>query len=190
MLSTARLAPFVDRGCPLVISAPIPQMMAAKAVALDQASSSTFRNYARQVVENARALAETLIGHGVRVLTGGTDNHLVVVDVRPFDLTGRQAESALRECRLTCNRNVLPDDSHGRWYTGGLRLGTPALTSLGMGTAEMSEVGELVHVILQATKSVTGSHSRYHIDPVIRQFVSERALTLLGRFPLYPDVEL
>lgn len=190
VLSTAQLAPFVDRGCPLVISAPIPQMMAAKAVALDQASTPMFKNYARQVVKNARKLAETLIAHGVRVLTGGTDNHLVVIDVRPFDLTGRQAESALRECRLTCNRNVLPDDSHGRWYTGGLRLGTPALTTLGMGTAEMSEVGELVYATLQATKSVTGSRSRYHLDPVIRQFVSERALTLLGRFPLYPDIEL
>ncbi|WP_239120344.1 aminotransferase class I/II-fold pyridoxal phosphate-dependent enzyme [Catellatospora chokoriensis] len=190
VLCRSEFADAVDRGCPLVISAPIPQMMAAKAVALDEASTPEFRDYAHGVVANARRLAETLVARGVPVLTGGTDNHLVLVDVRPFGLTGRQAESALRSARLTCNRNTIPSDSHGRWYTSGLRFGTAALTTLGMGGDEMTEIGELIYLVLRDTAAVPGSSSRFYLDPAVGQSVSRRALALLERFPLYPGLDL
>ena len=102
------LAEFVDRGCPLVLGGPLPHVMAAKAVALAEASQPSFATYAAAVVDNARTLAEALVGGGVPVVTGGTDNHLVLVDVRPFGLNGRQGEAALRAAGITTNRNVAP----------------------------------------------------------------------------------
>ena len=145
------LAEFVDRGCPLVLGGPLPHVMAAKAVALAEATRPSFRDYAAAVVDNARTLAEALIAAGVTVVTGGTDNHLVLIDVRGVGLNGRQAEAALRAAGVTLNRNVVPDETNGPWYTSGLRLGTPAVTTLGMGADEMREIADIVAGVLRAT---------------------------------------
>src|SRR5438445_7961710 len=151
VLCERALAEFVDRGCPMVLGGPLPHVMAAKAVALAEASRPSFAGYAAAVVDNARVLAEALVAGGVPVVTGGTDNHLVLVDVRPFGLNGRQAEAALRAAGITLNRNVVPGETNGAWYTSGLRMGTPALTTLGMGAHEMREIGATLAAVLRAT---------------------------------------
>jgi len=193
------LAGAVDRGCPLVLGGPLAHVMAAKAVALEEASRPDFAGYARRIAANARALAEALLSRGVRLVTGGTDNHLLVADVRPFGLTGRQAEAALRSAGLTVNRNVIPDDPSGAWYTSGLRLGTPAVATLGMGADEMVEIADLVARVLGATdaeKVASGpnagrpSLARFRLDPAVAAEVTARVGDLLSRFPLYPGLEL
>jgi glycine hydroxymethyltransferase len=151
VLCQGDLAEFVDRGCPLVLGGPLPHVMAAKAVALAEASQPSFGKYPAAVVDNARVLAEGLTAGGVPVVTGGTDNHLVLVDVRRFGLNGRQAESALRTAGITMNRNVVPDETNGPCYTSGLRLGTPAVTTLGMGADEMREIAEVLLTVLHTT---------------------------------------
>lgn len=199
VLCDSDFAPAVDRGCPLVLGGPLPHVMAAKAVALTEASRPDFAAYARAIVDNARALAEGLSRRGVKVVTGGSDNHLVVVDVRPFAITGRQAEGALRASHLTANRNVIPNDPNGSWYTSGLRLGTPAVTTLGMREAEMDEVADLIHVVLSATSADTiasgpnagsASKARYRLDEAVATGVAGRVSDMLGRHRLYPDLEL
>ena len=151
VLSSAEYAEAVDKGCPAVLGGPLPHVMAAKAVALKEASQPSFREYAARIVDNARALADGLQRRGVRVATGGTDNHIVLADVAAsFGLTGRQAESALRAVGMTLNRNSLPFDANGPWYTSGLRLGTPALTTLGMGVDEVDEIAAVAVDVLRA----------------------------------------
>jgi glycine hydroxymethyltransferase len=193
------LAEFVDRGCPLVLGGPLPHVMAAKAVALAEASDPSFASYAAAVVANARELAEALLANGVPVITGGTDNHLVLVDVRRFGLNGRQAEGALRAAGITANRNVLPDDTNGAWYTSGLRLGSPAVTTLGMGADEMREVGNIIASVLRATSPGTiasganrGKPSLVNFHTADRTTTAARAKVkdLLDRHPLYPEIEL
>jgi glycine hydroxymethyltransferase len=173
--------------------------MAAKAVALQEASRPDFSTYAQAVVDNARVLADRLQAVGVGVLTGGTDNHLVMVDLRSFGLTGRIAEAALRDAGVTCNRNPIPADPEGAWYTSGLRLGTPATTTLGMGAAEMGQIAEVIRDVLDATKPAAiasgpnaGKPSRvkYTLDDSALQKSRARVQELLGRFPLYPGVVL
>jgi glycine hydroxymethyltransferase len=199
VLCEGALADFVDRGCPMVLGGPLPHVMAAKAVALAEASQPSFRTYAAAVVDNARALAERLLARGVPVVTGGTDNHLVLVDVRPFGLTGRQAESALRSAGVTLNRNVVPDETNGPWYTSGLRLGTPAVTTLGMGTDEMREVADVLADVLQATTAGVvasgprkGEPSRveFRLEEIVADAARSRVADLLDRHPLYPEIEL
>ena len=126
------LADAVDRGCPLVLGGPLPHVIAAKAVGARVGQPVVLRPvHGSAVAQNAQLLASTLEGSGVTVVSGGTDNHLVICDVRPLGLTGRQAEGALTRCGITANRNVIPGESHGAWYTSGIRLGTAALTSRG-----------------------------------------------------------
>src|SRR4029077_1389352 len=155
VLCDAALAETVDRGCPLVLGGPLPNVMAAKDVALEEASRPELADYVRRGVENAAVLAEALQARGVKVVTGGTENHLVLVDVRPFGLTGRQAEAALRSARITVNRNVAPYDTNGSGYTSGLRLGTPAVTTLDMGAPDMRELAAIIASVLRATTSRT-----------------------------------
>jgi len=185
----------VDRGCPLVLGGPLPHMIAAKAVALYEASQPAFASYAARVVENARVLAESLLREGAKVVTGGTDNHLVLVDVRGYGLNGRQAEAAVREANMTLNRNVIPNDPNGAWYTSGLRLGTPAMTSLGMGPDEMREIAKLLHGVLKATKAQTkkdGEPSQVKFDTESQAIANARGRVaeLLTRHPLYPGIAL
>src|SRR3954471_12392135 len=184
------LADQVDRGCPMVLGGPLPHVMAAKAVALAEARRPDFQGYAQQIVANSRALAEGLLRRGVRLVTGGTDNHLVLADVGPSGLTGRQAEAALLDAGLVTNRNSVPADPNGPWYTSGIRLGTPALTTRGLREAELTEVGELIADVLDNTQPEGDSKVRYRLDPAVAERVRARAADLVGAHPLYPEVDL
>lgn len=185
----------IDKGCPLVLGGPLPHVMAAKAVAFQEANTQAFRMYSQQVVTNARALAQALQTNGIRIVSGGTDNHQVILDVSSFGLTGRQAEQALRNASLTVNRNTIPFDRNGPWYTSGVRLGTPALTTLGMGVNEMREIGHCIHAILSHTKplpAASGGMSKAHFETDIHVLneIKEHTASLLHRYPLYPEIEL
>ncbi|HEX5587690.1 MAG TPA: glycine hydroxymethyltransferase [Acidimicrobiia bacterium] len=196
VLCTEEYAEFVDRGCPMVLGGPMPHVMAAKAVALAEARRPEFAGYARRVVENAAALADGLQRRDARVVTGGTENHLVLVDVASsFGLTGRQAESALVESGVVTNRNSIPNDPNGAWYTSGVRLGTPALTTLGLGTDELEEVADIIVGVLHATtptstKSGAPSQARYVLDAEAANASRTRCADLLAKFPLYPSIDL
>jgi glycine hydroxymethyltransferase len=190
VLCGPELAAQVDRGCPMVLGGPLSHVMAAKAVAFAEARRPEFAEYAQRIVDNSRALAEGLLRRGVQLVSGGTDNHLVLLEVHHFGLTGRQAEQALVDSGVVGNRNAIPNDPNGAWYTSGIRLGTPALTSRGLGVAEMDEIAELIHTVLTNTTPASGSKARFDLDPAVADRVSRRATELLAPFPLYPGVDL
>jgi glycine hydroxymethyltransferase len=199
VLCKHQLAEWMDKGCPMVLGGPLPHAMAAKAVALREALLPEFQHYAQRIVDNARELAAALLAEGLSVVTGDTENHLVLVDVSRLGLTGRQAESALRECRLTLNRNSLPYDPNGPWYTSGLRLGTPAATTLGMGAAEMREIAAIMRLILTHTtpdviaggaKAGELSLARYTLNAAAADQARARVGDLLDRYPVYPELDL
>jgi glycine hydroxymethyltransferase len=199
VLCTKEFAEHVDKGCPLVIGGPLAHIIAAKAIAFTEANTPEFKAYAAKIVENAKQLAQSCIDEGMQVATGGTDNHLLLINVVPFGLTGRQAESAVRECGTTLNRNSLPYDVNGPWYTSGLRVGTPAVTTLGMGKAEMKEIAAILKLVLANTKPeiiTTGEHAgkpskaKYQIAEKARQEAQSRVKALLDRFPVYPELDL
>ena len=192
-------AEFVDKGCPLVLGGPLPHAITAKAVALEEASTEEFKKYASCIVENTSALAEHCMDEGMTVLTGGTDNHLMLLDVTPFGLTGRQAESALREGCITLNRNTIPFDVNGPWYTSGLRIGTPALTTLGMGVDEMTQIASIIKLVLSNTQPAeiingksagTLSKARYRTAPNALEAARSQVNELVGQFPVYPELDL
>jgi glycine hydroxymethyltransferase len=133
------------------------------------------------------------------VVTGGTDNHLVLVDIRTFGLNGRQAEAALRSAGVTLNRNVVPGETNGAWYTSGLRLGTPAVTTLGMGTDEMREIASVIVSVLRASSPGVvesgpnrgrPSLVRFQLDEAVASAARSKVADLLSRHPLYPQIEL
>jgi glycine hydroxymethyltransferase len=194
VLCTSEYAPYVDKGCPLVLGGPLPNVMAAKAIALAEARQPSFAEYARRIVENARALAEGLVRRGARLVTGGTDNHLVLIDVERFGLTGRQAESALLDAGVVTNRNSIPGDRNGPWYTSGIRLGTPALTTLGFEPGDLDEVADIIVTALRATTPVRTeeglSKAKYEITPEVAERQRDRCAELLSAYPLYPSIEL
>lgn len=199
VLCTAEFAESVNKGCPLVIGGPLPHIIAAKAVMLTEANTPEFKRYTRKIVENARALAKACVEEGLHVVTGGTDNHLMLINVTGFGLTGRQGESALRECGVTLNRNSLPYDVNGPWYTSGLRLGTPAVTTLGMGEPEMKEIAGIIKLVLAGTKAAIAdsgpsagqpSKAKYAITPAAQHEARSRVKALLDRFPVYPELDL
>lgn len=178
----------IDKGCPLVLGGPLPHVMAAKAVAFKEANSPKFQEYAHQIVKNAKALAASLISKGAAVLTEGTDNHLMVIDVmKTYGLTGRQAEVALREAGLTVNRNSIPFDPNGAWYTSGIRIGTPAMTTLGMREPQMAMIALMIHDLLKGCKQ-GANRSQVEIDPQVLKRVQLEVKNLLGNFPLYPEL--
>ena len=189
------LSEFIDKGCPMVLGGPLANVMAAKAVAFAEARRPEFREYASNIVSNASALASGIEKRGGRLVTGGTENHLVLVDVRKFGLTGRQAESALEDAGVVVNRNSIPFDPNGAWYTSGIRLGTPALTTLGMGEDDMDEVADIICSTLKAaepTKTSSGEQSKanYILASEIQASNRERAGDLLRLNPLYPNLNL
>ena len=195
VLATEELAPSVDRGCPMVLGGPLSHVMAAKAVALAEARQDSFRDYARQVADNAQSLAEGFLRRGATLVTGGTDNHLVLLDVTSFGLTGRQAESALLDAGVVTNRNSVPADPHGAWYTSGIRFGTPALTTRGFGHEEFDRVAELVVDVLSstqpgATKAGTPSKATYTVSDGVAAATRTAAAELLDKHPLYPGLDL
>jgi glycine hydroxymethyltransferase len=190
VLSTSEFAPMVDKGCPLVLGGPLPHVMAAKAVCFTEALKPEFADYARRIAANAQKLAAELMSAGVNVVTGGTDNHLLVVAVTEQRLTGRQAERALRECGITLNRNTIPNDPNGAWYTSGLRLGTPAVTSLGMGLDDMAEIAAILKLVIMNTAAAGTSKVNYTVPDSVKTEARERVSRLLSRYPLYPEIDL
>ena len=191
VLCTGDYAPFVDKGCPMVLGGPLPHVMAAKAVAFAEARRPSFAGYASAVVANAQALAEGLLRRGTRLVTGGTGNHIVLLDVgASFGLTGRQAESALLDAGVVTNRNSVPRDPNGAWYTSGIRLGTPALTTLGFGPAEMDEIAEIITVALRATApAAAGAKAKYTLDDRVAASCRGGAVGSASH-PLYPGIAL
>ncbi|MCL2042531.1 MAG: glycine hydroxymethyltransferase [Treponema sp.] len=197
VLSTSEFADALDRGCPMVMGGPLPHVIAAKTVTFREAAMPEFRHYAQSIVDNCKTLAAACMKNGLKVLTGGTDNHLMLIDVHSIGLTGRQAESALHECRITLNRNSLPFDPNGPWYTSGLRLGTAAVTTLGMGEAEMEEISSIMALVLRGTSPAPGekdplvkSRAKYLVDPAVKTEAIERVQNLQERFPVYPELDL
>lgn len=195
VMAKEEYAPSVDRGCPLVLGGPLSHMMAAKAVALAEARTPAFQAYAQDVADNAKTLAEGLMSRGSKLVTDGTDNHIVLLDVSSFGLTGRQAESALLDAGVVTNRNSVPADPNGAWYTSGIRLGTPALTSRGFGASEFDRVAELIVEVLSNTEAAMAStgkpgKAKYTIADGVADRVKAATNELLDAHPLYPGLEL
>lgn len=185
----------VDKGCPIVLGGPLPHVIAAKAVAFNEANQPSFKDYAHQIVKNAKALANGLKAQGVTLTTDGTDNHLMVFNVaKSFGLTGMQAEGVLRQAGFTVNRNAIPFDINGAWFTSGIRIGTPAVTTLGMKEQEMDIIATLMATLLKGAtphvSSSTGetSKTKADIDPKLVTRVKEEVDLLLKKFPLYPEL--
>ncbi|CPW40355.1 glycine hydroxymethyltransferase [Mycobacteroides abscessus] len=190
VLATAEYSDAVDKGCPMVLGGPLSHVMAAKAVALAEARQPSFQAYAQRVADNAKSLAEGFLKRGARLVTGGTDNHLVLLDVQSFGLTGRQAESALLDAGVVTNRNAIPADPNGAWYTSGIRFGTPALTSRGFGADEFDKVAELVVDVLTNTEADGSSKAKYTLADAVAERVKAASAELLAANPLYPGLTL
>lgn len=194
ILATPEFSEFINKGCPLVLGGPLPHVMAAKAIAFQEANTIDFQKYAHRIVENAQALAEGLLKRGLRLVTGGTENHLMIIDLSELGLTGRHGETALRAAHLTVNRNAIPFDKNGPWYTSGVRIGTPAITSLGMGKEEMDEIASIITDVLRhttptiVTKTGEPSKAQSQTDENILKKTQTRIGALLSRHPLYPEI--
>jgi glycine hydroxymethyltransferase len=179
ILSTAELAGTIDKGVfPGTQGGPLMHVIAAKAVAFQEALQPEFGEYQQRVVDNAQALAAALRDHGFRLVSGGTDNHLMLVDVRPLGVTGKEAEAALEAVHIHANKNAIPFDPQPPIRTSGVRLGTPAVTTRGFGTQEMRVVAELIHEAIA-----------HRDDPEAVARTRQRAMGLATRFPL-PGVHL
>ncbi len=159
---------------------PLMHVIAAKAVAFAEALRPDFKIYAKNVVENARALAESLRANGLDIVSGGTDNHLMLVDLRPKGLKGNVSEKALVRAAITCNKNGIPFDPETPFVTSGLRLGTPAATTRGFGVAEFRQVGGLIAEVLNAI-----AQSQDGKAPLVEAAIKERVKALTDRFPIY-----
>ena len=159
---------------------PLMHVIAAKAVAFGEALRPDFRAYAQAVVDNARALAATLVEGGCAIVSGGTDNHLMLVDLRPKGLTGKAAEAALGRAHITCNKNGVPFDTASPMVTSGIRLGSPAATSRGFGVAEFRTVGKLIVEVLDGL-AANGDAGNAAVEASVR----ERVGAMTKRFPIY-----
>ncbi len=160
---------------------PLMHVIAAKAAAFGEALTPEFRAYQQDVAANAKALAATLVDQGLAIVTGGTDTHLMLVDLRPKNVTGKAAEASLDRAHITANKNAIPFDPEKPAITSGLRLGAPAGTTRGFGVAEFQEIGRLIDEVLESlARSNDGSNA------VAEQAVGERVLALCARFPIYP----
>ena len=164
---------------PGIQGGPLMHVIAAKAVAYGEALTPEFKAYGHQVVANARALAETLKQAGADIVSGGTDNHIVLVDLRPKGVTGAAAEDALERAGLTCNKNAIPYDPEPPMVTSGIRLGTPAATTRGFAEAEFKQVGELIGEVLDGLASNPNDNSQ------VEQQVKQKVKALCERFPIY-----
>jgi glycine hydroxymethyltransferase len=152
---------------------PLEHVIAAKAVAFGEALEPEFKTYAKKVVENARTLAEAMVERGFAIVSGGTDTHLMLVDLRPKNLTGKEAEALLGKAEITVNKNTIPDDPQSPFVTSGIRLGTPAMTTRGMGKAEFKRIAQLIDEVL----------TRRDEETITR--VKREVLDLCHAFPLY-----
>ncbi|NMA96906.1 MAG: serine hydroxymethyltransferase [Phyllobacteriaceae bacterium] len=167
---------------PGIQGGPLMHVIAGKAVAFKEALTPEFKQYAAQVVANAKVLAETLVKGGVDIVSGGTDNHLMLVDLRPKGLTGKATEAALGRAYITCNKNAVPFDPEKPAITSGIRLGTPAGTTRGFGEAEFREVGELIIEVLDGLKT-NGEDNNGAVEAAVR----EKVKALTARFPIYAN---
>ena len=165
---------------PGIQGGPLMHVIAAKAVAFGEALQPDYKVYIQQVVQNAKALADTLLGHGFDIVSGGTDNHLVLVDLRPKGLTGDVAETAMERAFITCNKNGVPFDPAPPMVTSGVRLGTPAGTTRGFGVAEFQKVGDFIARVLDAVAANDGE-----AVPEEEAAVRAEVETLCARFPIY-----
>jgi glycine hydroxymethyltransferase len=174
ILCSAEYAKAIDKSVfPGTQGGPLEHVIAAKAVAFGEALTDDFKQYARQVVANAKALADAMLERGFAIVSGGTDTHLMLVDLRPKNLTGKLAEELLGRAEITVNKNAIPNDPQKPFVTSGIRLGTPALTSRGMGTAEMKRVADLIDQVLT------------HRDDATIARVKREVEELTSAFPLY-----
>jgi glycine hydroxymethyltransferase len=179
ILARAEHAKPIDKAVfPGIQGGPLMHVIAAKAVAFREALHPTFREYAARVVENAKALGDALLARDFRLVSGGTDNHLLLVDLRPShpELTGKEAEAALERAGITVNKNTVPGETRSPFVTSGLRIGTPALTTRGMGEAEMHRIGEWIARVLAAPGEAA-------LEARTRQEVGE----LCDGFPLFAE---
>jgi glycine hydroxymethyltransferase len=162
---------------------PLMHVIAAKAVAFKEALQPAFQSYARQVVANARSLAATLMEHGLDVVSGGTDNHLMLVDLRKKNATGKRAEQGLGRANITCNKNSIPFDPEKPFVTSGVRLGTPAGTTRGFGEAEFRQIGEYIVEVLDGLREANSDEGNAIVEAVVR----EKVVALTSRFPIYSE---
>ena len=179
ILCTAELADVIDKSVfPGLQGGPLDHVVAAKALAFAEAATPEFKEYAAQIVRNAAALAEALAGHGLRLVSGGTDNHLMLVDLRTFDpdLSGKKARLALDKAGISLNENTVPDDPRPPYITSGLRIGTPAVTTQGMGEPEMATIAGLIHRVLVGRD-----------DAAELAAVRDDVLALCSKFTPYPS---
>ncbi|MEO8090159.1 MAG: serine hydroxymethyltransferase [Gemmatimonadales bacterium] len=174
ILCTMEHAKAIDKSVfPGTQGGPLEHVIAAKAVAFGEALTDDFKVYARQVVENAKALANALIGRGFAIVSGGTDSHLMLVDLRPKNLTGKAAEKILGQAGITVNKNTIPDDPQSPFVTSGIRIGTPAVTTRGLGVGEMRRIAELIDRALTRPDEETLAGIKAEVEE------------LVGAFPLY-----
>ncbi|MCX7730677.1 MAG: serine hydroxymethyltransferase, partial [Candidatus Caldatribacterium sp.] len=178
VLCKKEFAQAIDKALfPGIQGGPLMHVIAAKAVALREAQTPAFSAYQKQVVRNAQALAEALQERGYRLVSGGTDTHLLLVDLRNFGLTGKEAETILDQVGITVNKNVIPFDPQKPMVTSGIRLGTPACTTRGMKEEEMRRIAELIDMAL-----------RNRENPSVLERVRKAVRDLCAAFPLYPEV--
>ncbi|AZO47480.1 MAG: aminotransferase class I/II-fold pyridoxal phosphate-dependent enzyme [Mesorhizobium sp.] len=163
---------------------PLMHVIAAKAVALGEALKPSFKHYAESVAANAKALASSLKETGLDIVSGGTDNHLMLVDLRPKNATGKRAEAALGRANITCNKNGIPFDPEKPFVTSGVRLGTPAGTTRGFGQAEFREIGKLIAEVLDGLKVANSDEGNAAVEAAVKA----KVVALTDRFPLYPDL--
>lgn len=175
VMCQAEFATEIDRAVfPGIQGGPLVHVIAAKAVCFQEALQPQFITYQKQIVENARSLAESLINEGLAIVSGGTDNHLMLVDLRPLGITGKRASTILQNSFITTNKNTIPNDPEKFYVTSGIRIGTPAVTTRGMGVAEMKTIGECIGALLKSPE-----------DQAVSARVAQTVLDLCKQFPLY-----
>jgi glycine hydroxymethyltransferase len=180
LTSDAELGKKLDKSVfPGTQGGPLEHVIAGKAVAFGEALKPEFKTYSAQVIENARALAEQLQNRGLKLVSDGTDNHLLLVDLRSVNLTGKQADKLVSTVNITANKNTIPFDPQSPFVTSGLRLGSPAMTTRGLGVAEFTEIANIISDRLLSPDS-----------DVVTQDCRQRVAALCDRFPLYPHLEI
>ncbi|MEJ6487129.1 serine hydroxymethyltransferase [Nostoc punctiforme UO1] len=180
LTSDAELGKKLDKSVfPGTQGGPLEHVIAGKAVAFGEALKPEFKTYSAQVIENARALAEQLQNRGLKLVSNGTDNHLILVDLRSVNLTGKQADQLVSTVNITANKNTIPFDPQSPFVTSGLRLGSPAMTTRGLGVAEFTEIANIISDRLLSPDS-----------DVVTQDCRQRVAALCDRFPLYPHLEI
>lgn len=155
---------------PGMIGGPLMHVIAAKAVCFGEALEPSFKEYAKSVVKNAKVLAETLVNRGLKIVTGGTDCHLMVVDLTPYNITGKEAEALLGHAHLICNKNAIPNDPHGPFIAAGIRLGTPAGTTRGFGEKEFIQIGNWIADILKNKDDATINSVKNQVTALTKKF--------------------